>query len=189
MKLDEHTIENLLKRTQGPQCLGKLRSHICSLGNREFTQFFKTNFGYTIERLRRGFSLAYFSRDDYYQEAAIVFLKSMDHYTADKEASFATFFLSNFRHHLSDLVRKAKPVDAPLNDELYEIGGPDAYEQRMQRFSFLNALSYLDYEDLECYSLHVDGFSVRDISERIGKSTATVSRSLKTIKNTIREQM
>ncbi|MGI8316719.1 sigma-70 family RNA polymerase sigma factor [Halobacillus mangrovi] len=118
--------------------------------------------------------------DDYYQEAYLVYQKSVRTYNPSR-AKFTTYFVYKLNHHIRDLLKKEQSYKSIV---FYTPPSPNP-DETLHEQSLLYDLenhSNLTPQEKSVFLLTYQGFTIKEIAHKMEVSESTIKRRRKNIK-------
>ncbi|MFA5448901.1 MAG: sigma-70 family RNA polymerase sigma factor [Clostridia bacterium] len=139
--------------------------------------------------------------DDLIQEGTIGLLKAIREYRADKNTTFTSFAALCINNKVKDVIRslyrdKRQPpsgsLGLPLEEETTFIAAPnDPYtiyiRQEERKDFYIKAKKLLSPRQLEVLKLYLEGYSYKEIGEKLSVTPKTVDNALSVAKDKIRK--
>ncbi|ARI76168.1 sigma-70 family RNA polymerase sigma factor [Halobacillus mangrovi] len=120
--------------------------------------------------------------DDYYQEAYLVYQRSVRTYNPSR-AKFTTYFVHKLNHHMRGLLKKEQSYKS-----VFFLTPPS--DETLHEQSLLYDLEYhsnLTPQEKTIFSLTYQGFTVKEIAHKMKVSESTIKRRRKNIKEKTQE--
>lgn len=147
-----------------------------------------------------GYTLRGYEQDDLVQEGSIALVKAIRTYKPEKGANFKTYATTCIKNSFNTLVQndraeKNKPLNEKADIEDYSEVLPSnlfdelaAFEEREQYKAIdkklRKELSELEYKIL---NLFIEGYSYKEIGQKIGKTAKAADNAVQRIRKKIRE--
>ena len=145
----------------------------------------------------RGISQSYFiyggDSDDLYQLGLIGFYEAIKAYDPSKSVEFSKFAKVCIHNKIMDAIKESgRKKHSPLNtavgfDSDYAVESRDPEKIFLVREQLLSVYSAIDFKlsdyEKSVLNMYIDGFSYKDISQRVGKSVKSVSNAISRIRN------
>ncbi len=141
--------------------------------------------------------------DDILQEAMIALYKSISSYDCSKNSSFDAFLTLCVKRHLASVVKnsnrqKHKPLNTYVSIDYGDtvslsVAATDPVKTAMDREE-LDKISVIFNTRLSKYeqkviTLYAEGFSYRDIAEKLGKSVKSIDNAVCRIRNKLKSDI
>lgn len=150
-------------------------------------------FSPVIRAISRSYFLCGGDSDDLYQLGLIGFYDALRMYDPSKNVEFSKFAKVCIHNKIMDAIKEAtRKKHAPLNtavgfDTLEAVESTDPEKIFLVREQLLSVYSAIDFKlsdyEKSVLNMYIDGFSYKEIAERVGKSVKSVTNAISRIRN------
>lgn len=141
-----------------------------------------------------------YETQDFVQEGLLAFLVACKTYCADSGSSFKNYAVKCAKNRFKDIIKKANSKGAVPTKDIVSMDSLEHEEDNLQNVEdyvlereYLKTLmnhisSMLNFSENQVFTMYIQGYSYKDIAQKLNLTTKQIDNTLQKIKRKLRNQ-